>query len=988
VPESELRYQALVEHAPDAVVVLDLGLGRFVTVNPAAERLFGMSRAELLQVGPVEVSPPVQPDGRPSAQAASEYIAQALAGEQPRFEWTHRRADGTAVPCEINLLRLPAAGRQLVRGSILDITDRRDAEQARRRAETEAAGRAAADAAARRLRSLIDGLQAIVWVRDARTWQVGFVNDRAEELLGYPVSDWLADPQFWSRILHPEDRDAAIAGIQAATAANADQDLFYRVITADRRVVWLHDLVHVVCGEDGRPAQLHGVMIDVTAGKQAQQAAELLAQAGTLLAEPGAVPDKLARITRLALGPLAESASVSLVAPDGTLQQVTIAHADLEIERALRALPPSRLAASLAGPVQSGRPFTVEVTNELLRESGLAESDAEVLLRTGLRRALTLPLFVDGRVLGLLALGGTATRSWDGTDLALAEELGRRIAVMLATDRLAQRSRQRQALTTALAAAESVADVAAALLAGVRTAFEATAMSVYRRDVDGRLVLVDAVGYPPEVLERYEVIGPDAPVPLADCARTGELVWLRNLAGWEQRYPQLVGVASRAGTRAIAAVPIRAGQSVVGAMGLSFGTARDFPADEHAFALALAGQAGDAINRAQAADERRHIAETLQRGLLPAALPAIPGVELATRYRAHGEYVKAGGDFYDVLRAAGGWACIVGDVCGKGPEAAALTGLCRYAARAAALAPSNDGPGEVLAQVNRVILAEPDGGTHFCTMVYLALEDSRAGCAGLRLRVASGGHPPVLLVRAGEGGVEPIKPAGGLVGVLPEMTFAEVELELHPGDLLLAFTDGVTEARRGTELFGDQRLEQLVTEHADEPLPALVARIEQAVVSFADGPLRDDLALVALRPVPAELTLALPAEPAQLGTLRRRLRQWLTATGWTEEEQEMIVLAASEAASNSIEHGYPEGAAPDSVEVRAELAGAELTLTVRDRGRWQQRRAPLAGRGRGLTMIRAAMGEVDVSTGAGGTEVRMRRVRSAGEEAAWTSSPS
>src|SRR4051794_9601310 len=129
------RAEALVEHAPDAIVILDVNLGRFVSVNAAAEQLFGMDRAALLRVGPVEVSPPVQPDGRPSETAAQEYIARALAGARPRFEWLHRRADGRDVPCEITLLRLPAADQRLVRGSVLEITDRRAAESARRDAD-------------------------------------------------------------------------------------------------------------------------------------------------------------------------------------------------------------------------------------------------------------------------------------------------------------------------------------------------------------------------------------------------------------------------------------------------------------------------------------------------------------------------------------------------------------------------------------------------------------------------------------------------------------------------------------------------------------------------------------------------------------------------------------------------------------------------------------------------------------------------------------
>jgi PAS domain S-box-containing protein len=126
--ESELRYRILVEHAPEAIVVLDLDQGRFIDLNENAERLFGMSREELLRVGPVEVSPPFQPDGRPSSKAAGAVLERALRYEAPRFEWVHRSAAGKEIPCEISLVRLPSSGRNLVRGSVVDISERKEAE--------------------------------------------------------------------------------------------------------------------------------------------------------------------------------------------------------------------------------------------------------------------------------------------------------------------------------------------------------------------------------------------------------------------------------------------------------------------------------------------------------------------------------------------------------------------------------------------------------------------------------------------------------------------------------------------------------------------------------------------------------------------------------------------------------------------------------------------------------------------------------------------
>jgi PAS domain S-box-containing protein len=299
------------------------------------------------------------------------------------------------------------------------------------------------------------------------------------------------------------------------------------------------------------------------------------------------------------------------------------------------------------------------------------------------------------------------------------------------------------------------------------------------------------------------------------------------------------GASELASDRSSLTVPIRASGRTYGAIALSFdASGRRFGEDDLVVATALAARAGLHIENARLYSEQAHVAETLQQSLLPAALPAIPGLELAGRYRAAAGEV--GGDFYDVFACEPGvWAAVIGDVSGKGPEAAALTALARHTLYATAIA--DPSPARNLERLDEAMRRRSDGPA-FCTVVFARL---CPGAEHTMLTLASGGHPPPLVLRA-DGTAEWVDVPGTLVGILGDAGFEERDLELRPGDLLLLYTDGAVELRRRDRTFGDRQLEQLARAHAGRPVDELVEALARRVDELRRGA-TDDVALLALR---------------------------------------------------------------------------------------------------------------------------------------------
>ena len=295
------------------------------------------------------------------------------------------------------------------------------------------------------------------------------------------------------------------------------------------------------------------------------------------------------------------------------------------------------------------------------------------------------------------------------------------------------------------------------------------------------------------------------------------------------------------GLRTRMVVPIVVRGRVMGAFAFNRGPGgRPYTLEDLRIVMEVARRAAVGIAHAELYRERSHIAKTLQRSLLPPRLPEIPGFELAARYRAAGEGYDVGGDFYDVFETRGGWALVVGDVCGKGPEAASLTSLGRSALRTGAVV--EDAPSGVLRVTNEAVMRERIED-RFLTALFMRLEPEQG-----RLLVANGGHPPLLVVRA-SGEVEQLDTRGPVVGVLPDVEFEDQEIALAPGDAVVAFTDGVLDAGAPERLVQTETLAELARSYAGGPASELAEALEELALDVSAGSPRDDIAVLVLRRV-------------------------------------------------------------------------------------------------------------------------------------------
>ena len=333
--------------------------------------------------------------------------------------------------------------------------------------------------------------------------------------------------------------------------------------------------------------------------------------------------------------------------------------------------------------------------------------------------------------------------------------------------------------------------------------------------------------------------------PCLQAYRTNELVAIRDLT-LDTTFGRFSPAAASTGLGAVYSFPLRLDDRQLGALELYTKEPFDLSAADLVAAQTLADVAAAYLFNAQAREAARELARattelaaTLQESLLPPELPVVPGVAVAARFVAGRGGTLVGGDFYDIFRLLDDqWGVVLGDVVGHGARAATLAALARYTVRTLAiLEPS---PRLVLAGLNDAVLAR-DEPERFLSCVYLTMGETPAGTA---MTLVRGGHPAPLIRRA-DGTVEIVEPDGGLLGCTTDPGFVECRVLLAPGDLLLLYTDGVVEARRGNDPFGDNRLTALLAESCADARGVVDAVVDAVLAHSGDG-LADDVAVLAL----------------------------------------------------------------------------------------------------------------------------------------------
>jgi serine phosphatase RsbU (regulator of sigma subunit)/anti-sigma regulatory factor (Ser/Thr protein kinase) len=379
-------------------------------------------------------------------------------------------------------------------------------------------------------------------------------------------------------------------------------------------------------------------------------------------------------------------------------------------------------------------------------------------------------------------------------------------------------------------------------------------------------------------------------------------------------------------------------------------------------------------------EDARRTAESYQRALLPDSTPKLPRMSLVAHYLPAAGSRAVCGDFYDFLTLGDGRVGLVlGDVCGIGPRAASDAALTRYTLRS--LAADEHDPARLIERMNVQVRAQCEA-ERFVRLLFGVLDPERA-----RLDYANAGHVPPVVFRAKSGEVEWLGEGDLPLGIEEEVEYKVGSIELFPGDMLIFYTDGLTEAPRMGRPFGQGRFGDIVAEYGMGTPGELVQALRRAVDSWtSEGGMRDDVALLVAQVVPDSTLdeptreLVLPNEPGRVPDIRAFVGSFLTDLRAPVEASAELLLAVGEAAANASRHGKPaEGRS--EIRVKCALEGDSVAITVADDGPGFDAAAvanvtlpdSYASGGRGLYLMRELVDRVEVASSATGTRVTLTK---------------
>jgi serine phosphatase RsbU (regulator of sigma subunit)/anti-sigma regulatory factor (Ser/Thr protein kinase) len=658
----------------------------------------------------------------------------------------------------------------------------------------------------------------------------------------------------------------------------------------------------------------------------------------------------------------AEAGFVVLTRPDGVVVDLVTSHGYTDTQLELWRSFDLEADVPFAQAIASGRPVWAS------SDDVAAFAHAEEL---GEMSWATLPLSTGSSVRGALHLAFRAPRALSDAERRWLQAAVGQCAQALERSRLfddeqlqRRRLQQLQGMTAALSNALTRTQVSEIVVEELGTAAAAAGAAVAVHVDERSLRALAWRGYPGDVVGPLLEAASDAPTPMSRALKRRESMHFATVDELRGAFPLAADELRVLGHTSFLFVPLVARRQAYGLVVLSWARHRELADGELRFIETLAGQAADAFDRATRFESEQTIAETLQRSVLPVSLPRVPGVELSARYLPGTAGLDVGGDWFDaVLLPDGRLGLAVGDVVGKGVQAAASMGQLRNALRAFALERTK--PAATVARLNRLV--EQGLEADFATVVYAVVDPVGRVC-----RYTSAGHPPPLVVYP-DGRVDLLEGGRGLpLGTTGDAEYTQDVVELPVGSIVLLYTDGLVE-RRSKPI--DEGLDELCRAAQDGPREPerLVEHILERMLG--EEARADDIALLAVRVLavaPQPLELQVPRSLDSLTLVRDALRAWLEGSPLTGAEARDVVLASWEACANAIEHAAEP--ADDHVAVSATSSDSGVTVVIEDSGRWVEP-SERSDRGLGLRLIRETMSAVEIETGPRGTRVTLERVR-------------